>query len=311
LNCEITGNYTISCDGQPTLLCAPPGCVSYLWSSGATTSCIIASIPGNYSVTVTNANGCSSFCEVTVTQAALPFSEITGAGSICAGTPTLLCGPVGCNAYLWSTGATTSCIIVSQPGAYSLTVTNANGCTNTNIRFIDTGLVPICAITGNLQPEQGQSTLLCASADMAAYLWNTGDTTRCITVDSSGYYAVTITNASGCSNTCDTQVAYLLDETSEWDIFPGDNGKVLAQVYPNPFNNNATVEFKNTAANSHVVIDLYKITGSRITTLFDSDIEQNKLYKADISGENLSEGVYWCRIVNGSQVINKKVILIR
>ncbi len=66
--CTITGGNTPICEGQSTELCVlPPGALSYLWSTGETTSCITVSAAGTYSVTVTYENGCISTCSVAVT----------------------------------------------------------------------------------------------------------------------------------------------------------------------------------------------------------------------------------------------------
>jgi hypothetical protein len=52
-----TGTIT-SCSGGSLTLAAPAGLSSYSWNTGATSSSINVTLSGNYSVTVTNANGC-------------------------------------------------------------------------------------------------------------------------------------------------------------------------------------------------------------------------------------------------------------
>ena len=307
--CQITGNYAIPCGGQSTLLCAPSGFASYLWSNGSTTSCIIANTAGNYCVTVTNTGGCTSTSCVTVTKAYIPPFVITGDTTNCENEPTLLCAPSGFTSYWWSTGATTSCIIADMQSSYSVTVTNANGCTNTS--SITIGFGAVCNITGNLEPKQGETTVLCATANMASYLWSTGDTTRCITVNASGTYSVTIVNANGCTSSCSANVAYHIIVKANSDSLLYNTGNLQVQAYPNPFKKTSTIEFTNTESSSHVLIEVCKLTGNKISILFDRDIEQGKRYTTEFDGENLSEGVYICRIVNGNQIINKKLVLIR
>jgi hypothetical protein len=307
--CQITGNFAIPCGGQPTLLCAPSGFASYLWSTGATTSCIIASTAGNYCVTVTNTGGCTSTSCVTVTQADIPPFVITGDTINCGNAPTLLCAPSGFTSYLWSNGATTSCIIADMQSSYSVTVTNANGCSNTS--SITIGFGAVCNITGNLDPNQGQTTELCAPADLASYLWSTGDTTRCTTVNASGTYSVTVVNANGCTSSCSANVAYHIIVVANSDSLLYNTGNLQVQAYPNPFQKTSTIEFMNTESSSHVLIEVYKLTGNKVSTLFERDIEQGKRYTTELDGENLSEGVYMCRIINGNQIINKKLVLIR
>jgi hypothetical protein len=203
--CTITGGLSI-CEGASTELCAPAGAASYLWSTGATTACIAVSAGGVYSVTITDANGCSSTCEVTVVENDSPICSITGGLSICEGASTELCAPAGAASYLWSTGATTACITVSEAGVYSVTITDANGCSSTCEVTVVENDAPICTITGGLSICEGASTELCAPAGAASYLWSTGATTACITVSAGGVYSVTITDANGCSSTCEVTV---------------------------------------------------------------------------------------------------------
>ena len=204
-NCAITGSGSI-CAGQSTQLCVAAGFTSYLWSTGATTNCITVNATGNYAVTITDANGCMSSCSKTVTVNPLPICSITGNSPICQGQSTQLCVPAGSASYAWSTGATTNCITVNASGTYSVTITDANGCMSNCSKTVVVNPVPDCTITGNSPICQGQSTQLCVAAGSASYLWSTGATTNCITVNASGTYSVTITDANGCSSNCSKQV---------------------------------------------------------------------------------------------------------
>ncbi|MES2848976.1 MAG: T9SS type A sorting domain-containing protein [Bacteroidota bacterium] len=202
VNCDITtdNGKTSICPGGSIQLCAPAGLASYLWSTGETTQCITVSAAATYSVTVTNANGAGSTCNLQITVNTPPPCNITGNGAICPGGSTQLCAPAGLASYSWSTGATSQCITVKTGGTYSVTVTDANGCSSTGSKNVIVNSLPSCNITvctsstGNLQ--------LCAPAGLASYLWSTGATTQCITVSASGTYSVTVTNSYGCSNTC-------------------------------------------------------------------------------------------------------------
>ncbi|MBC6995680.1 ice-binding family protein [Neolewinella lacunae] len=210
--CDITGNLTF-CEGGSTELCATTGAASYLWSNGATGQCTTVSSAGNYSVTVTDAAGCEATCSQTVTENSAPTCDITGTLTFCGGGSTELCATTGAASYLWSNGATGQCTTVSSAGNYSVTVTDAAGCEATCSQTVTESPAPVCNITGNLSFCGGGSTELCASPGAASYLWSTGATGQCITVNSAGSYAVTVTDASGCVSTCERQV--VLE-----DVFP-------------------------------------------------------------------------------------------
>ncbi|MCX6290376.1 MAG: T9SS type A sorting domain-containing protein, partial [Bacteroidetes bacterium] len=215
--CSITGNLVI-CQGQSTSLCAPAG-YSYHWNTGSHSRCITVSCPGTYTVTVKNANGCSTTCHVCVTVIPPPSCHISGDRNICQGQTTELCAPVGYAAYHWSNGATTQCITVGSSGTYSVTVTNQAGCTSTCSACVKVSPVPPCCISGNSEICHGQSTSLCAPAGYT-YLWSNGATTRCITVCTAGTYSVTVTNCNGCSSTCSKTVTVSTPPTS---TITGDN----------------------------------------------------------------------------------------
>ncbi len=308
--CTITGNSTV-CQGTTTSLYATSGAgYTYLWNTGATTRVITINCGGTYSVTVSN-GGCTSTCSKTVTVYSAPVCTITGSSTICQGSSTSICAPTGTGyTYLWNTGSTSRFITVSSAGTYSVTV-NKYGCTSTCSKTITVSSPPNCSITGNLQPRTGESTTLCAPTGLS-YLWSTGITSRCITVFCSGTYHVTLTNISGCTSTCCVTVSYInpRSASSKDDIVEGD-GNIEVKSYPNPFNSKAIIEFKNTETTSHVVIDICDLSGNKISTLFDNNVEKGVMYNAELDAKDLSSGIYIYRIVNGNQIINKRITLIK
>lgn len=86
---------------------------------------------GTYTYTVTDANGCSDTATVTITQPEALALSISGGDVMCYGGKTTLTANVSGGtspySYLWSTGETTPNISVGV-GNYSVTVTDANGC---------------------------------------------------------------------------------------------------------------------------------------------------------------------------------------
>ena len=126
---SISGTLTY-CAGASTTLDAG-SFASYSWSSGETTQTISATA-GNYTVTVTDSNGCSNTsAQVTVTELALPTVAISGTLSYCAGSNTTLTATAGLSSYLWSSGETTQSITATA-GSYTVTGTDANGCSTTS-----------------------------------------------------------------------------------------------------------------------------------------------------------------------------------
>ncbi|HKR07239.1 MAG TPA: T9SS type A sorting domain-containing protein, partial [Bacteroidia bacterium] len=196
--CNISGNGSI-CNGNSTQWCAPSGLAAYLWSTGATTQCVTVSAAGTYTVTTTNTGGCTSSCSKTLTVNSVPTCSISGNSSVCSGKSTQWCSATTFSSYLWSTGATTKCINVSAAGTYTITVTTSSGCTSSCSQTLTVNPLPSATITGNGAVCAGNSTQWCAPAGLAGYLWSTGATTQCITVNAAGAYTVTTTNSNGCT----------------------------------------------------------------------------------------------------------------
>jgi hypothetical protein len=301
-------------------LCAPNG-AAYVWSNGATSACINVSLAGNYTVTVTNISGCTTVVSRVVTANAMPLVTILGNAGLCEGQTSSLCASAGFSTYVWSTGATTNCIDVSVAGNYSVTATNSSGCSAVNTKKVTVSPIPNCTITGGAIILPGSSLLLCGPlGNDYTYLWSTGETSPCITISSAAVYSLTVTQF-GCSASCSKVIALTAASgnrslSPSLKNVPAENnesleGSIEVKSYPNPFSTSTTIEFKNTTANSHIVMGLYTLTGNKVADLFDKDIKQSVIYKVELNGEHLSDGIYICKIVNGSQIINEKLILIK
>ena len=202
VNVTLMDNVTISgvpyiCQGESTTLSVSNE-GNYIWSNGANTSFISVSQPGNYSVTVTLPNGCSSSATINVTEASNPTPAISGNTSICEGQSTTLTANGG-NSYLWSNGSTSNNISVSQSGTYTVTATNVEGCSAIAQVNVTVNPLPNVYISGNSGFCQGGDVQLTANG-ANSYLWSNGSTNANITVSNAGTYSVTGTDANGCTN---------------------------------------------------------------------------------------------------------------
>ena len=187
------------CPGGSAMLSADAGFDAYNWSNGATEPDITVSAPGNYSVTVTDVNGCHAIASYLVTQVQPPMPVITGDFSICPGNSATLDAGIAYDNYQWSEGSTSSIISVTIPGPYSVTVTDANGCTGTATANVSITPGPVPTISGQTAICPGQSTSLTCGPGFASYQWSTGGTSPTIQVDQPGTYTVTVTDANGCT----------------------------------------------------------------------------------------------------------------
>lgn len=187
------------------------GLLTYLWSTGATTSNVINLTAGNYSVTVTDANGCTAVDNVTITEPATPistFSLITNV--LCFGQATgtasvITSGGTGAHSYLWNTGATTNTIVNLTAGPYSVTVTDGNGCIAIATVVITQPASPLTVTTSTVDVNcfggnNGSATATGSGGTLPlTYAWSNGANTTTITNLTAGPYSVTVTDGNGCT----------------------------------------------------------------------------------------------------------------
>jgi len=188
------------------------------WNTGDTTFTIVVKTTGIYFVV--NENYCDSIGPNTVTELTVVARPVTLpilSDTICLGDEiTLGLASIAGHSYKWTTANGTLVSTLANPKVkpsktttYILTETIiAGACEASNSVKITVGPLPSCVIKGNNLICEGQSTQLCAPAGDNTYLWSTGETTRCITVDSIGNYAVEVTNSFGCSSRCSRNVLH-------------------------------------------------------------------------------------------------------
>ncbi len=228
----ISGNLSI-CSGSTNIIDAGVGYTTYNWSTGATTQTIIVSTPGTFTVIVSNGAGCTGSASVTTSINSIPSPPITGNTSFCIGSSSVLNTGfyVG---YLWSTGETTQSISVNTAATFTVTISNANGCTASS--SITTSFLPqpIPVISGTLSFCTGGTTLLNAGA-FNSYAWSTGATTQTISVSTASTFTVTVTGANGCkANTSATTSLLSLPNpviTGSSTICNGSTGTLDAGVF--------------------------------------------------------------------------------
>lgn len=186
------------CGGTVSLNAQNPGNV-YVWSTGATTQSITVSTSGTYSVTVTTPAGCTGTDVVNVTINPAPIVNLGADITQCGGSATLDAQNPG-STYVWSNSATTQTISVSTSGTYSVTVTDVNGCTGTDVINVNINTAPVVNLGADVT-QCGGSVLLDGQNPGSTYLWSTSATTQTISVSASGTYSVTVTSPGGCTGT--------------------------------------------------------------------------------------------------------------
>ncbi|WP_394344711.1 beta strand repeat-containing protein, partial [Chryseobacterium echinoideorum] len=214
-NVACNGGSTGAINLTPTGGTAP---YTFNWGGGITTEDRTGLSSGTYTVTITDANGCTGTVNATVTQPATSVSGTTVVTNVaCNGgsTGAINLTPTGGTApytFNWGGGITTEDRTGLSAGTYTVTITDANGCTGT---VNATVTQPATSVSGttvvtNVACNGGSTGAinLTPTGGTAPYTfnWGGGITTEDRTGLSAGTYTVTITDANGCTGTVNATV---------------------------------------------------------------------------------------------------------
>jgi gliding motility-associated-like protein len=221
--------------------------LTYVWSpaplGGQSTLNATGLSANTYTLTVTDANGCTNFATTTITQPALLTILASGINATCPGLSNgqLICIPSGGTAayiYAWNTGcAAASCTGIGA-GTYNVTVTDAHGCTATANATVTEpppltlSMFPKAAHCNH--PDGKDSAIAGGGNGGFTYLWKPSApvvTTPGIQNIIAGSYTVIIKDAQGCIDSMTNVVPNLpgvnitLISTVDVTCFGGTDGK--------------------------------------------------------------------------------------
>lgn len=208
----VTAATTASCSNGTASVTATPGAVlpvSYLWSTGATTSSISSLVTGYYYVSVTDAAGCTGTAYVNVPQSPVITPHVTPTPATCTSSDGAVAafgsGGMPPYTYLWSNGATTATQTGLPAGSYGVTVTDANGCTGSTWSYVNSSTpisVTYASTASSCTSPTGSATLT-ISGGTAPYTttWHTIPAHTGATISSmpAGTYWFDVVDAVGCT----------------------------------------------------------------------------------------------------------------
>jgi hypothetical protein len=195
----------VYCAGSGTSLSVGFGSfATYLWSTGASTPTVNATITDNpISVTVTDNNGCTGISSaIDVIENPLPSPVISGSSGYCSGTSAFLSTSPVYFSFIWSTGSTTNTTYATvSDNPVNVTVTDINGCT---------GFSASVYVTENVLPSvsAGADISVCANTQITLsgtgatyYIWDNGVLDGVPFTPPAGVttYTVTGTDDNGCT----------------------------------------------------------------------------------------------------------------
>lgn len=215
------------CDGTPVeLLLTTEEGAGIAWSDGTTGNQFTTEQSGSYTVTVTGENGCVSNSTFDVVSGLPSQSNVSMTayyyfilnGIVYSQSGDYVCvipNAVGCDSVInlhltiyWPWDAIiyydTACAgarytqhnmdtVFVNTGDYAIALSATSAL---QLHVIE--CAPLILCSGEMSPCGNDSVTLTVNREAEAYHWNTGETTRSITVTQTGYYAVTITTGNGC-----------------------------------------------------------------------------------------------------------------
>ncbi len=288
------------CDGQSIAIGGSPTSTvvgaTFSWDNGTSLSATNVSNPTanpntttTYTVTVTHPNGCTATDAVVVTVNPLPNADAGPDQALCiggsvqiGGSPT---GPAG-TSFTWDNAATLSSATDPNPIAtpnittiYSVTVTDGNGCTNTDQMTVTVNPLPFADAGPDITICLGETTVIGGSPTGPAgstYEWFDGVTISNFKIPNlpvspivTTTYTVTVTDVNGCTNT--DQVTVTVLPVPDVDAGPDQticaNGSVLIGGSPTSMIIGATFAWDNGATLSST-IDANPTASPSVTTTY-------------------------------------------
>ncbi len=195
-------------------LSSPKYYASYLWSTGQTDSTIVINEPGEYWLEGVDIFGRTSRDTIEVFRP--PYNDVQLQNQlVCFNQPDTITAnlPQGNYSFVqWSDGNTNPIRELNQNETISYTVTDSLSCTRTS------NLATITIDNSLENISLGLDTNLCSgntiqlvqdTSEIISWLWNTGDTTETLAIDTSGIYQLEVTNSNNCSNRDTIQVTVI------------------------------------------------------------------------------------------------------
>ncbi|HMC98206.1 MAG TPA: gliding motility-associated C-terminal domain-containing protein [Flavobacteriales bacterium] len=284
----ITGDPLI-CEDGVAFLDAPAGYDTYLWTPGGFTGSNVNVQAGTY-VVIVGYGMCFLPSEpFTVTEAPNPIPIITGPNFSCGGTPVVLSTTEQFETYAWSNGAQTPSTSVTS-GSYTVTVTNAEGCSGTSDPYgVVVASTPVAAFgTVPNSPQPMGSTILFEDAStvnggtISQWDWSFGLPGASSSLQSPtwtypdpGDYTVTltVTTADGCSDSF----------SMVYTIFPPEI-TIPNVISPNGDNANDAFEITNI---------IYWTNELKIYSRWGNVVYETRNYKNTWKGDGVPDGTYY------------------
>ncbi len=307
------GNDASICQGQNVTFYASGG-VQYEWNHGITDGVQFTPLStDSYIVTVTDTHGCTDVDTAIVTVNELP-NAIAGLDiTACSGHEVVL-NASGGTSYFWDHGVTNNAAFIPTVTAtYTVTVTNAVGCSDIASLLITVIPSPIAAFSvqdTTLDLPNAFATFTNSSTNASSYEWDFGDGNSAFdfepwhTYTVEGYFSVYLYATSATCGT-DTLVMPNYIHVSNPDNIANISSNTIMLVSPNPFSKGFTI-YLNDKINPEVLISITDMLGRNV--FFAKEQNMNGVIHINNLENNFANGIYTLQIKIKDQIKSLKII---
>jgi gliding motility-associated-like protein len=222
------GNDTVICDGEILTLDANAQNATYLWQNNSTNSTYDVMNVGDYSVIITDSNGCINSDTIHVVLNPLPYIDLGNDIEICENDVLTLDVYFEEASYLWNDNSTISSHDIYTAGVYSVILTDSNGCSNSDTINVIINPLPNSDFIFNPQPtDLNNPNILFSNISSAntSYEWNLGDGTTIENLNNinhtyqfSGEYDVSLISLNE-FDCIDTAIYQIIIDPGGFDLF--------------------------------------------------------------------------------------------
>ncbi len=297
---------------------------TFSWNVGIapTASTLTNLAPGQYGLTVLDANGCSLTMNYSITQPQVLGTKTTLLNVTCNGDNSGEASVTGIGGtapytYSWDTNPSqnTNKVVNLKAGIYTVFITDARGCSVSKRVTISQPKALLTKYTStpvSCRNEDDASISLGASGGTAPYSfsWNTAETSSSIINLVPGTYTYVVTDAAGCTKTGSILIAACSGFTAEPDTMGIiKNNEISSSIYPNPTLGNTNVDILVYSDTRLLLVQVYKPDGLLLTTLYNGPATANTPYAFSFNASALQPGVYMVHIQTSSMTIVRRLIV--
>ena len=280
------------CPGEEILLDFNPNLGDFEWQDGNTNSTYVIYSGGNYTLTITN--GCGSVTdEFIVTEIDLPVVDLGPADQeICYnGFIDLMVDP-SFGSIVWQDNSTDPIYTVTGGGLYSVTITNQCGEASDEVFFEEVDIPWVYLGDDQQTICSGEEIEISLDPDEASYIWQDGSTEWYYTINTSGIYSVTATNACG---TDSTQIEVMVMDSPVVTLGPDTTLCPQESLVLSAGNAGSNFMWQDGSSNEEFVVTASGVYAVTVTSLCGNAFDNITVnYLAPLTPPNLGPDISIC-----------------